>query len=349
MRSPALSRQILQDQMRSKLSAVTDVPASDKRRWLSFLTWAFVLAEMAGRDAFLPTAAHAGDGETGHAGHHASDAAPFANNLPNIDVSTAAESPEPITYQHAAPMPVYATEALPSELAAAKEIPAAGLGPEPYMASYGGGGGGSGEAASASGAAELHADPLAHTLEPVPDQPLSLATGKEGSLVELGLHVDLGGTVHDILGGVTSTLGSLPLLGETLGDVGNVLATTTSNLLSALAPVVSLVGLGDSGSHQFGSALGLPGQLQFAATSDASGPSELLSLHGNYTSYGIALSIGVHDGVAAGDTASHADAPDLVALDVHIGDDLHGAGIHVGSDALHLDQTILKTAADVLA
>jgi hypothetical protein len=36
-------------------------------------------------------------------------------------------------------------------------------------------------------------------------------------------------------------------------------------------------------------------------------------------------------------------------LDIHVADDLPGSGLHVGSDALHLDQAILRTAADVLA
>ncbi len=123
MRSPALVQQFLLNSMRSNAGGGSEAVAFDKRRWTSFLTWAFFLAEMVGRDAFLPTAAHAADGEGDQAGHHPSDTAPLANNLPNIEVSTAAESPGPITYQHAAPMPAYAADSPSGELAAAKVIP----------------------------------------------------------------------------------------------------------------------------------------------------------------------------------------------------------------------------------
>ena len=96
----------------------------DRRRWTSFLTWAFVLSEMAGRDGWLPTAAHAGEEDLGRSGHAGSDTAPIVNNLPTISVSTATEGPEPITYQHAATMPAYAPTGLSSELAEAKITPA---------------------------------------------------------------------------------------------------------------------------------------------------------------------------------------------------------------------------------
>ena len=96
----------------------------DRRRWTSFLTWAFVLSEMAGRDGWLPTAAHAGEEDLGRSGHAGSDTAPIANSLPTISVSTATEGPEPITYQHAATMPAYAPTGLSSELADAKAAPA---------------------------------------------------------------------------------------------------------------------------------------------------------------------------------------------------------------------------------
>ena len=41
----------------------------DRRRWTSFLTWAFVLSEMAGRDGWLPNAAHAGEEDLGRSCH----------------------------------------------------------------------------------------------------------------------------------------------------------------------------------------------------------------------------------------------------------------------------------------
>lgn len=342
MRVP-IQPQFLQSLMRSKSSTAADDGMFEKRRWMSFLTWAFVLAEMVGRDAFLPASAHAADGDQANADHAGSDTAPIANNLPNIDVSTATESPDPITYQHAAPMPAYAADATPSELASAKAIPVADLGPDQHFSDYGGGGGGT--AASESGEAGSSGDQLSHAL----DQPLVVALGHDGSLIDLGLHLDLGDAAHNLLGAPSNTLGSLPLVGDTLEGLGDALANTTGNLLSSLQPAVSLIGIGSGDSHHYGSNLGLPGQLQFSSLSDASGPSELVSPFGNYTTYGISLSIGsAHDGSTAGQASVHSDASEPLALDIHTGDDLPGSGFH-GSDALHLDQTILRTAADVLA
>lgn len=308
---------------------------------MSFLTWAFVLAEMAGRDAVLPASAHAADGDPNGAGHPTSDTAPIANNLPNIDVSTATESPDPITYQHAAPMPAYAADATPSELASAKVIPVAELGPDLHFGNQGGGGGGGGSASG--GEAASGGEDLAHAL----DQPLVVALGHDGSLIDLGLNLDLGDAAEGLLGGVSNTLGGLPLVGDTLEGLGDALAKTTGGLLSALQPAVSLVGIGGSDPHHFGSDLGLPGQLQFSSYGDASGPSELVSPLGNYTTYGISLSIGT---APDGSTASvHTDASEPLVLDIYAGDHLPGSDFNSGSDALHLDQTILRTAADVLA
>lgn len=351
MLSQTSLQQFFQNALRSKSNGHDEAVTFDKRRWMSFLTWAFVLAEMVGRDAFLPTAAHAGDDDASQTGHHGSDTAPIANNLPDVDVSTATEGPDPISYPHAAQMQAYAADAIPSELMAAKEIPVADLGANPHFGGYGGGGGGGGggSAASASGDGATNGEPLGHSLASLLDQPLVAAVGHDGSLIDLGLHSDLSDTAHNLLGAVSASLGSLPLVGDTLEGLGDFVGKTAGTLLSPLEPVASLIGIGDSEPHHFGNDLGLPGQLQFSSGNDPSVPTELVSTHGNYTSYGIALSVGTsHDAVGSADASVHSDASDQM-LDIHIADDLPGSGLHVGSDALHLDQAILRTAADVLA
>lgn len=347
MPSLTFVQRLVQQAMHTRSSEPEGAPSIDKRRWLSFLTWAFVLAEMAGRDALLPNSAHAAEADTGHNEHHPTDTAPIANNLPNIDVSTAAENPEPVTYQHAAPMPAYTSDAMPSELSAAKTIFAADPGPEMHMGGHGGGGG-----AFLSDASESAGAPVQGDASSILDGPIVAAIGHDGSLIDLGLHSDLGNTVQSLLGSVTGTLGNLPLLGDTLEDLGGTLAKTTGSLFSALEPAVSLVGIGSDDHGQFGSDLGLPGQLLFSSAGNGGGAGELGYPQGNYTSYGIALSIGAsHDGSTLDAPSTHADADASTAtpMDIHFTDDLPGAGLHVGSDALQLDQTILRTAADVLA
>lgn len=318
--------------LRRKPDAVPERVFSEKRRWASFLTWAFVLAEMAGRDAFLPTSAHAADAEAPQDGHGSSDGSPIANALPNIDVATQSEGPDPITYQHAAPMPAYTADVPVSALSEAKEIPTAELGPQLHVGAGGGGGGGT---ASAEAGAS---DSVGH------DQPI-LALGDGAQALDIGLHLNAGDTLHDLLGLIPNTLGALPIVGDTIGAIGGTLASTVDGVLSTLQPLVSLVGVGDESHGGLGNNLGLPGQLLFPTANDTSLGSELVSPHGSYSTYGMALSLGAHFGDASSaDSAAQSNAVDIM-IDVHgslAGDDAH-------SDALHVDQTILKTAADVLA
>jgi hypothetical protein len=167
--------------------------------------------------------------------------------------------------------------------------------------------------------------------------------------LDIGFHLDAGETVHDILGLVPDTLGALPIVGSTLEGIGDTLVSTVDGVLSTLQPLVSLVGLGD-GSHQsFSNDLALPGQLHFSTAAETSVASDLVSPHGSYTTYGMALSLGTDVGdTSSTDLSTHADAQDAM-FDVHVSYALPAVGDDGHSDALHLDQTILKTAADTLA
>ena len=288
----------------------------DRRRWTSFLTWAFVLSEVAGRDGLWPTAAHAAEDDAGRLSHAGSDTAPLVNNLPTISVSTAIEGPEPITYQHAATLPAYAPTGPSSELAEAKIAPAA----ESNSSGQAGGGGHAGNAATdadAAGGAHLS----------LGDGPF-LAFGHDGSPLDLGLHLDLSDTVHGLLG-VADGLGDLI-------DVGSGVASAAGNL-SMLGPVVSLV---SANSDDFGSgATAAPGQLSFGDGGGA-GAHELATPGGGYTTYGIALNLGAGD--AASGSESEVDAGQLAG---GVLDSFSDAS----SDALHLDQSVLRTASDILA
>ena len=305
----------------------------DRRRWTSFLTWAFVLGEMAGRDGLLPTAAHAGDDDLGRVSHPGSDTAPIVNTLPNINVSTATDAPEPVTYQHAPSMPSYMSTQLSSELGAAK------ITTDTDEVGHGQGGGWVGGAdshADAASASDGTIDTGSHL--PLGDGPF-LAFAHDGAPLDLGLHLDPSGLLGDVVDG----LGSLPLVGGPLEDVGNTLASTTGNLLS-------LVGLsgGGAGALSYGNDVGTPGQIAFADSVDPVAAHELATPSG-YTTYGIALNLGPSvASPASGEAAAHADSLDASGLDNQEGH-LTGNDLDTSSDALHLDQSLLRIASDVLA
>ena len=250
-----------------------------------------------------------------------------------ISVSTATEGPEPITYQHAATMPAYAPTGLSSELAEAKATPAV----ESTASGHAGGGGGGGHAGDAATDAEASG---AHVS--LGDAPF-LAFGQDGSPLDLGLHLDLGDTVHGLLGGVTDGLGNLPLLGDLLENVGSSVASTAGTLLSMLEPVVPVGLNGDD----FGSGTAAPGQLSFG---DGGGTTahELATPGGGYTTYGIALNLGAGDAASAS-ASGDVDAGALGSVLDSFADHLSGSHFDASSDALHLDQSVLRTASDILA
>jgi hypothetical protein len=302
----------------------------DRRRWASFLTWAFVLAEMAGRDGILPTSAHAGDDGLGRADHASGATAPIANNLPNISVSTATEAPESITYQHAPTLPAYAPTPLSSELGEAKIAPIAdGF-------AHGGAAGGGG----ASGGHPMSADDASLTSEA--SDGAFVAFNSSGELLDLGLSLDMNDTAQG-LGGISDVLSSLPLVGGLLGNLGDSLADATDHLLPVLSPATSLISL--DGGHE-GAGVASPGQIDFSFGAPSGSPA-LVSDSGGYTNYGIALSLGGSDaGTSAGE--GHVDSDLTGGLDAWALDHLPGVD-HGTSDALHIDQAVMRTASDILA
>jgi hypothetical protein len=306
-----------------------------RRRWMSFLTWAFILGEMAGRDGLLPTAAHAAADDLGRASHAGSETASIANNLPNISVSTATEGPEPITYQHAPTIPAYAPTALSSELGEAKIAPAVDVLAAHGQGAAGGGGHGFADDGMHAGEATFAAGALAEG----PFAAFDLA----GQPLDLGLHIDLSDTTYGLLGGIADGLGKVPLVGGLLA--GDTLASTTSDLLATAEPVVSLFGF-HGGNVGTSSSIGSPGQLSFADGTAPAASHELAAPGGGYTNYGIALNLGDSD-VAHGSAegAVHADALGTSMLDSSPMDHLPVSE----ADALHLDQSALRTASDILA
>lgn len=332
MAGAANARLIAEQSGRTPWRANSDL--GDRRRWTSFLTWAFVLAEMAARDGLLPTSAHSGDEALDHADHASGDTAPIANNLPNISVSTAAEAPEPITYQHAPTMPAYAPTPLSSELGEAKTVPFA----DALAHNEGGAGGGSGSAG------ELRADHA--SLASATSEQLFVAFNPAGEALDLGMTLDLSDTLQNLLGRVSDGLDGLPLVGGLLDGVVDTLATTTGDLLSTLTPATSLRGVEDGHDDAAGAGIGSPGHISSASGAPSDSPA-LMNESGGYTNYGISLNIGSSDSGSASDAAVDG-ALAASGLDSTAFDHLPGVD-HSSSDALHLDQTVLRTASDILA
>jgi len=316
------------------------IGATDKRRWLSFLTWAFVLAEMASRDAFLPNSAHAMDDDTGRTHPGSGDGAPIANNLPDVSISTTGERPDSDPAHKAALMAEYAPATVASELAAVKAIPVEDLGAQ-QIASHGGGGGGGGSSHADGDASTAHGD------DAFAGESVSASIGHDGLPLDLGLNltvgdiqIDAGHVLDGLLDSVGDTLGNLPLVGGLLHSVENISSDIAPSLLG---PVVSLVGLGaHSGDQHSGSSdTGLPGQLHFAETGNSHAATDLSTPTGSYTSYGIAMSTDN----AISTTTVEGDAS---VLDAHLPDHLVGTD-HGAAEALAFDQAALRTAPDVLA
>jgi hypothetical protein len=321
------------------------IGATDKRRWLSFLTWAFVLAEMASRDAFLPNSAHAMDDDTGRTHPGPGDGAPIANHLPDVSISTSGESPDSNPTHKAALMAEYAPTTIASELAAVKAIPVEDHGAQPIVSHGGGGGGG----------VSSHADGDASTAhgDDVSGEPLSASIGHDGLPLDLGLNltvgdiqIDAGHVLDGLLDSVGDTLGNLPLVGGLLHSVENISSDVAPSLLG---PVVSLVGLGSySGDqHSHSSDTGLPGQLHFAETGNSHAATDLSTPTGSYTSYGIAISTGNSFSTMTVEGGLH-DAGDASVLDAYLPDHLVGTD-HGASETLAFDQAALRTAPDALA
>ena len=311
-----------------RASVREDADLVDRRRWTSFLTWAFVLAETAGRDGFLPTAAHASYDDAGLSSNGSGHTAPIVNNLPNISVSTATEGPDAVNYQHASLADLPAATGLSSELAEAKIAPGADT------LGQGGGGAGAVVGSAATDSAGQHV---------ALGTPGLVAFSHSGEPVDLGLHLDL---AH----GGADSLGNL-LVGELIEAVGSNLASTTGSLLSGLEPVVSLIGINGDNQGANSSDVASPGQLSFDdSSSPASSQHELATQSGGYTHYGIALNLGASD-IAHGSTeaTAHADLLGVNVLDSLPTAHLPGGDLNGPSDALHLDQALLRTASDILA
>jgi hypothetical protein len=315
---------------------------SDRRRNLaSFLTWAFFLAEAAGRDVFLPSAAHAAEDDPRSTSHGSGDGSSIVSALPNADLLPTPDVPGSMEKPQAAPMPHITATDFASTLAEAKY----GLADDSStQGTHGGGGGGSGfmVAENASSNA-IPADP--HHLAFDIDQPdlgtsnLLHLNGQALQLGAAGVNVDLG-----LVSNISDILDSA---GHELGTTADALLDAARPALSPAASIIGLVGDGISSAHA-APAVGSSGQLHFARGSSPP-PDDLMS-DSAHTDFGITLHLGpAEPSTHSADASAQANAGDFALLDATPFDSHTGNGLsdHL-SDALDVDQALLRLAGDTL-
>ena len=331
----ALTSKILPD-LPSRGSDEEQARPSDRRRdWLSFLTWSFFLAELAGREALFAPGAHAAESDSArHDGHPGEDGA-AADNLPVNAIATDAEEPlNAVSSQ--GPLIV---NAQPTHLAGAvadvetatpEDIEAHRL-----SAGTGGGGGADGDHLISTSAPDTGASQISLALgQPLDagDIDLKLASGVLDGLDNLlpGAHLDMP-LISDLLDTATYSIGSL-----------------ATGALSSLSPILSIGGLGDShGGGVNDDATGSRGHLNFEDPPSPSEP-DAAPTQGGYTDYGIALNLSFSNSEPATASSTH-QSDDASGSSSFDHGDWHAPSIGATSDALHADEAVFRLASDTLA
>jgi hypothetical protein len=284
--------------------------ARSGRRWTSFLTWAFVLTEMAGRDGFLPNGAAAAEDEAGHTLGSSESTTVSVNQLPNSRLTTDDVQPSAVADAKASII----TQAEPSDLAGELARPASETGINADTTPAGGSAGTGAVTDSNSEESSTSESDTATQSDAVGSAATTLmAFNQAGEALDLGLNLGLQ---------MAPTWGSL----------------VNSTLATAEQPIASILGL-DAGYQGFD--LGLPGMLDFSAGSSGVG-NTLAAPGGGYSNYGISLSLGLPEG-GGGDPAGLPEADLTYALsDTLFGDDDNSF------DTLQVDQAVLRAASDLL-
>jgi hypothetical protein len=295
-------------------------PSDRRRDWLSFLTWSFFLAELAGREGILAPGAHAAESDSARPVGRPGEDGAAADNLPVNAIDTDAEEPINVVSPQG-PMIVNPPPAELSGEAGDAEIPDPEEGTAQRL-SEGSGGGGGGESAPATDAG---------------GQQISLALGQplEAGDIDLKLTSGVIDGLDNLVPGVEL---DVPLIANLLSSTTNGVAAIADGALSTLSTVLSIGGLGDS--HEGGDdATVSGGHLNFEDAQSASEP-EAVPSQGGYTEYGIALNLSFSDSESTAE-ASDGDAAPSSPDDA--------PPVDVPSDALHADEAVLRIGGDTLA
>jgi hypothetical protein len=299
---------------------VAEARGLERRRGLiSFLTWAFFLAEVFGRDGIVPSSAQAAEPEESAPSHGNGDAAPPPNELADRPMTGIGDPGEPVTIispGYTLNLQTSVAEAGPVDIGDrdGQDAPAGhGVTPLP---------------ADAAGAAAGGVSPAA----PDAISPGGAESAETPALLHVGLAPD--GLLH----GLADTLGELPLVGNLLGNTLHAVTSTVDNLVGGLGGLASSSGSGGGEDAVLASG----GSLAFEPTASAAPLHELETPHG-FTDYGIALELSL-----PGSSVLSLAPPSAIDVTSFSAD--HDAShLSVPADAGIPDDVGQRASADVLA
>jgi hypothetical protein len=309
-------------------------PSDRRRDWLSFLTWSFFLAELAGREGLFAPGAHAAENDSARPTGHPGEDGAAADNLPVNAIATDAEEPlNAVSSQGPLivnPQPTHLAGAVAdAETATPEDIEAQRL-----SAGFGGGGGADG-------------DHLMSTSAPDTGAPhISLALGQPLDVGDIDLKLASGALdgLDNLLPGVQL---DVPLIADLLNTATYGIGSLATGTVSSLSPILSIGGLGDSHGGGNDDATGSMGHLNFADPPSPSEP-DAAPTQGGYTDYGIALNLSFSNSEPATASSLH-QSDDASGSSSFDHGDWHAPSISATSDALHADEAVFRLASDTLA
>lgn len=312
---------------------VAEPTGLERRRGLiSFLTWAFVLSEMFGRDGIGASAARASESDESTAEQGRADSAPQTLDM----LAYARPSPDDASLQMGQPTPSSAgatTPVLPSASSVLSAEPrsdsadgAAAVRADTAPAGAPHGAGGALAQATDGGGTDNQAATLPEAIAGDGEH------GPTSPLIQLSVSSD--GLIQDgLLQNVGQIIDAVPVVGQVVGSTVEALSSTVDNILGS---VTGLLGLnGADGAFASGGLIEIDmanAPLAFDAVQTAQG----------FTDYGIALELDFSGGVATSLSSTMA-APLADALNL-------GSGLLPMPDQLSLpDEAAQRSSSDVLA
>jgi hypothetical protein len=204
---------------------VAQAKGLERRRGLiSFLTWAFFLADMLGRDGISPSAAHASAADEPAPPHGSPDITPPPSELSDRPPTSMGDPGEPVTIVS----PGYTLSLAPvaSEAGALDAGGAGGSDGPAYRATPIETGG------TATGGGVETGAVASFSPEPPPDGPPP--DGAQGEDAPPLLTIAPDGLLH----GVVDTLGAVPIVGDLLSATAHTVASTVGSLVDGLGGIL---------------------------------------------------------------------------------------------------------------
>jgi hypothetical protein len=284
-----------------------------RRGLLSFLTWAFFLADVLGRDGLAPSAAHAAEADEPLPAHGTTDAAPATHEPVDRPLTSLGDQAEPVTmispgYTYTVPSGGGELRLSDSDIpnAASDELASRSALPQGL------------DAGSARASDFASSDDISPGAADPADALFHVAVAPDG-----------------LLHGVADTLGALPLVGNLLGGAVETVASTVESLVGGLGGLLS-----PHGSD--GAAVASGGSFAFDSAPSTAPSHEIETTHG-FTDFGIALELGLPGTSAL--SFSPSAPPELASFS----SDPDASHLSIPADHGLPDEAGQRASADVLA